>query len=227
MIVLKDPFSGMGGATSQQSNQNEGDVTAFMSDWPGFVSALGRRKRVEFETLRVKRNDENRHDRTQDCVYAAVCLSAVTGGRTSAERLRERSSHNHHHYGDSSQSYFSSADSVTSLTPPAIHHPLLHTDSFSARVLRTLQDRVSVGQTVSYRQLAEMAGNERAVRAVGGAMRRNPVPLLIPCHRVLCSSGAIGGFMGGKGTEIKRWLLQHESPDHLKTPQNVSNPDYS
>ncbi|KAL6478477.1 hypothetical protein MHYP_G00143120 [Metynnis hypsauchen] len=103
------------------------------------------------------------------------------------------------------QSYFSSANSVMSLTPPAIHHPLLHTDSFSARVLRTLQDHVSVGQTVSYRQLAEMAGNERAVRAVGGAMRRNPseifirsesvrvvkVPLLIPCHRVLRSSGAI------------------------------------
>ncbi|KAI4894210.1 hypothetical protein NFI96_027347 [Prochilodus magdalenae] len=116
------------------------------------------------------------------------------------------------------QSYFSSAHTVTSLTPPAIHHPLLQTDSFSARVLRALQERVSVGQTVSYRQLAMMVGNERAVRAVGGAMRRNPVPLLIPCHRVLCSSGEIGGFMGRKGIEIKRWLLQHESPDNPKKP---------
>ncbi|XP_072546284.1 methylated-DNA--protein-cysteine methyltransferase isoform X2 [Salminus brasiliensis] len=96
------------------------------------------------------------------------------------------------------QSYFSSAQSVTSLPPPPIHHPLLQTDSFSACVLRILQDQVPVGRTVSYRQLAEMAGNVQAV------------PLLIPCHRVLCSSGAIGGFMGGKGTEMKLWLLQHE-----------------
>ncbi|XP_066529498.1 methylated-DNA--protein-cysteine methyltransferase isoform X3 [Hoplias malabaricus] len=73
------------------------------------------------------------------------------------------------------QSYFISAKSVTSLTPPAIHHPLLQTETFSVRVLRTLQDRVSVGETVSYKQLAEMAGNSGAVRAVGGAMRRNPV----------------------------------------------------
>uniref|UniRef100_A0A3B1IEX0 Methylated-DNA--protein-cysteine methyltransferase n=1 Tax=Astyanax mexicanus TaxID=7994 RepID=A0A3B1IEX0_ASTMX len=108
------------------------------------------------------------------------------------------------------QSYFSSAQSVTSLPSPAIHNPMLETDTFSACVLRTLQDQVPAGQTVSYKKLAKMAGNERAVRAVGGAMRRNPVPLLIPCHRVLCSSGAIGGFMGGKGADIKLWLLQHE-----------------
>ncbi|KAM9494316.1 methylated-DNA--protein-cysteine methyltransferase-like [Clarias gariepinus] len=108
------------------------------------------------------------------------------------------------------QSYFRSAQSVSSLPFPALHHPLLQGDSFSAHVLRTLQSRVHVGKTVSYKELGEMAGNPKAARAVGGAMRRNPVPLIVPCHRVLCSSGESGKYMGGNGDKIKVWLLSHE-----------------
>ncbi|XP_030642534.1 methylated-DNA--protein-cysteine methyltransferase [Chanos chanos] len=109
------------------------------------------------------------------------------------------------------QSYFSEAQSVATLPLPTFHHPILHGDSFTARVLWTLFRQVSVGETVSYKRLAEMAGNPRAIRAVGGAMRRNPIPLLIPCHRVLPSSGQTGLYMGGKGNHIKEWLLTHES----------------
>ncbi|CAL8361677.1 unnamed protein product [Boreogadus saida] len=58
---------------------------------------------------------------------------------------------------------------------PRLHHPTLRGDSFSSRVLRTLLQEVRFGETVSYKRLAEMAGNPRAVRAVGGAMRRNPL----------------------------------------------------
>ncbi|XP_076834573.1 methylated-DNA--protein-cysteine methyltransferase [Brachyhypopomus gauderio] len=112
------------------------------------------------------------------------------------------------------QSYFKSAECVSSLPLPALHHPLLQEDSFTACVLRTLQTRVPSGQTVSYKQLAEMSGNPKAVRAVGGAMRRNPVPLIVPCHRVVCSSGASGRYMGGRGDYIKQWLLFHERQDH-------------
>ncbi|XP_060798093.1 methylated-DNA--protein-cysteine methyltransferase isoform X3 [Neoarius graeffei] len=133
------------------------------------------------------------------------------------------------------QSYFCSAQSVSSLPFPALHHPLLQggtcitytpnhchvgvdcinpylfvSDSFTARVLRILQSRVQVGQTVSYKELSEMAGNPKAARAVGSVMRRNPVPLIVPCHRVLCSSGESGRYMGGKGDNIKLWLLSHE-----------------
>ncbi|XP_059929850.1 methylated-DNA--protein-cysteine methyltransferase [Gadus macrocephalus] len=85
-------------------------------------------------------------------------------------------------------------------------------DSFSSRVLRTLLQEVRFGETVSYKRLAEMAGNPRAVRAVGGAMRRNPVPLVIPCHRVVPSSGPSGAYMGGRGNHLKVWLLAHERP---------------
>ncbi|KAG7316979.1 hypothetical protein KOW79_019277 [Hemibagrus wyckioides] len=108
------------------------------------------------------------------------------------------------------QNYFRSAESVSSLPFPALHHPMLEGDSFTANVLRILQSRVQVGQTVSYKELSEMAGNPKAVRAVGSVMRRNPVPLIVPCHRVLCSSGQSGRYMGGKGDNIKLWLLSHE-----------------
>ncbi|XP_056623473.1 methylated-DNA--protein-cysteine methyltransferase [Triplophysa dalaica] len=108
------------------------------------------------------------------------------------------------------QCYFIHPESVSSLPPPAFHHPLLQNDSFTAKVLWTLFKKVELGKTVTYKQLAEMAGNPKAVRAVGGAMRRNPIPLIVPCHRVMCSSGESGRYMGGKGDHIKVWLLTHE-----------------
>uniref|UniRef100_A0A8C7L7D9 Methylated-DNA--protein-cysteine methyltransferase n=1 Tax=Oncorhynchus kisutch TaxID=8019 RepID=A0A8C7L7D9_ONCKI len=108
------------------------------------------------------------------------------------------------------RAYFSEPWTVGRLPLPVFHHPTLHGDSFTSRVLQTLVRDVKVGETVSYKRLAEMAGNPRAVRAVGGAMRRNPVPLLIPCHRVISSSGQSGIYMGGKGNHLKQWLLTHE-----------------
>uniref|UniRef100_A0AAZ3SA39 Methylated-DNA--protein-cysteine methyltransferase n=1 Tax=Oncorhynchus tshawytscha TaxID=74940 RepID=A0AAZ3SA39_ONCTS len=108
------------------------------------------------------------------------------------------------------RAYFSEPWTVGRLPLPVFHHPTLHGDSFTSRVLQTLVRDVKVGETVSYKRLAEMAGNPRAVRAVGGAMRRNPVPLLIPCHRVISSSGQSGMYMGGKGNHLKQWLLTHE-----------------
>jgi methylated-DNA-[protein]-cysteine S-methyltransferase len=64
------------------------------------------------------------------------------------------------------------------------------------------------GQTRSYGWVARRVGRPRAVRAVGGAMARNPVPILIPCHRVVRSDGGLGGY--GGGLEMKRHLLQIE-----------------
>ncbi|XP_073683266.1 methylated-DNA--protein-cysteine methyltransferase isoform X1 [Garra rufa] len=108
------------------------------------------------------------------------------------------------------QCYFMKPESVNSLPLPAFHHPLMLRDSFTAHVLWTLFKEVGLGKTVSYKQLAEMAGNPKAVRAVGSAMRNNPIPLIVPCHRVLRSSGDSGSYMGGKGDDIKVWLLTHE-----------------
>ncbi|HEX9894089.1 MAG TPA: methylated-DNA--[protein]-cysteine S-methyltransferase [Gemmatimonadales bacterium] len=68
--------------------------------------------------------------------------------------------------------------------------------------------RIPYGQTISYLELARRLGDERAVRAVGAANGRNPVSIIIPCHRVVGSNGSLVGY--GGGLERKRWLLRHE-----------------
>ncbi|XP_051936871.1 methylated-DNA--protein-cysteine methyltransferase isoform X4 [Hippocampus zosterae] len=108
------------------------------------------------------------------------------------------------------QAYFADPRSAGSLPPPAFHHPALGADTFTGRVLNVLFRDVKIGETVSYKRLAEMAGNPRAARAVGGAMRKNPIPLIIPCHRVILSSGQSGPYMSGGGDHLKQWLLAHE-----------------
>lgn len=67
---------------------------------------------------------------------------------------------------------------------------------------------ISYGSTTTYGALAAVAGHTRAARAVGGAMRTNPLPIFVPCHRVLRADGSLGHYGGGK--ELKRWLLQLE-----------------
>jgi methylated-DNA-[protein]-cysteine S-methyltransferase len=68
--------------------------------------------------------------------------------------------------------------------------------------------RVPFGETVSYKDLAERTGHPKASRAVGTAMATNPIPIVVPCHRVLRTGGALGGY--GGGLETKVWLLRHE-----------------
>jgi methylated-DNA-[protein]-cysteine S-methyltransferase len=67
---------------------------------------------------------------------------------------------------------------------------------------------IPYGETRTYTDLAREAGNERAVRAAGSACSRNPIPLVVPCHRVLRSDGSLGGYAGG--LEMKEKLLQME-----------------
>ena len=68
--------------------------------------------------------------------------------------------------------------------------------------------KIPFGETVSYGELAARAGSPRAARAVGSAMANNPLPILVPCHRIICSNGGLGGY--GGGLDMKRWLLRHE-----------------
>jgi methylated-DNA-[protein]-cysteine S-methyltransferase len=79
------------------------------------------------------------------------------------------------------------------------------------QVLRVLRQEVGFGRVVSYGELAGLAGNERAARAVGGALARNLWPLLVPCHRVVGAGGALTGFTNPCGLEMKRYLLELES----------------
>ena len=80
---------------------------------------------------------------------------------------------------------------------------------FRSTVLHHLATDVDYGRTASYGALAALAGNPRAVRAVGTACATNPLPVVVPCHRVVRSDGAIGNYAGG--VDAKRTLLELEA----------------
>lgn len=115
--------------------------------------------------------------------------------------------------------WVSPADSVLSRTADELHDYFagtrtaftvpytLPTGTFSAQVWRELED-IPYGATTSYGEIARALGNPRAARAVGMAVGRNPLSIIVPCHRVIGSDGSITGYSGG--LERKRYLLQHE-----------------
>ncbi len=78
---------------------------------------------------------------------------------------------------------------------------------FARRVL-TATAAIPYGSSLSYQQVAELAGSPRGSRAAGNALGSNPLPIVVPCHRVLHSGGGIGGYTGG--LERKRTLLEIE-----------------
>ena len=84
---------------------------------------------------------------------------------------------------------------------------------FQIEVWRTLRE-IPYGETRSYQDVALAIGNPRALRAVGGANHKNPLAIIIPCHRVIGKNGSLTGF--GGGLAIKEWLLEHEKRHALK-----------
>ncbi len=87
---------------------------------------------------------------------------------------------------------------------------------FAMKLLCELRGKVTRGRTVSYGELAGLAGFPGAARAVGSALARNPFPLFFPCHRVLRSDGTPGGFWGrtdSGAADFKRRLLEAEDAD--------------
>jgi methylated-DNA-[protein]-cysteine S-methyltransferase len=79
--------------------------------------------------------------------------------------------------------------------------------------------KVGFGQVITYAEIARRIGNPSAVRAVGGAVGANPVPLVIGCHRILGSGERITGYSGGDGLATKRWLLAHEGITYRDVPE--------
>ena len=82
--------------------------------------------------------------------------------------------------------------------------------SFSSRVIACCR-QIPFGQTRTYGQLAVEAGHRGAARAVGNCMAGNPIPLVIPCHRVVAAGGRLGGFSAPGGVQLKQRLLQLEA----------------
>lgn len=97
--------------------------------------------------------------------------------------------------------YFEGKNPVFSL------HLRLHGTEFQRKVWKACAS-IPYGQTRSYGEIAKMIGNPKATRAVGSALGNNPVPIIIPCHRVLQGGGKLGGF--GWGLDAKQKLLDSE-----------------
>ncbi|MGB0641518.1 MAG: methylated-DNA--[protein]-cysteine S-methyltransferase [Myxococcota bacterium] len=87
----------------------------------------------------------------------------------------------------------------------------LNGTDFQLKVWTALRE-IPIGQTRSYGQLAQSIGHPKAYRAVAQANAHNPIPLVVPCHRVIAADGGIGGF--SCGIDRKYWLLQHEGSWH-------------
>ncbi len=100
-------------------------------------------------------------------------------------------------YLEGRRNIFTFAYDLRSLTP------------FQRNVLTTVQE-VPRGEYLTYGELARRIGKPRAARAVGQALGRNPIPILIPCHRVLASDGSLGGYSGRGGVRTKEALLRLE-----------------
>jgi methylated-DNA-[protein]-cysteine S-methyltransferase len=80
---------------------------------------------------------------------------------------------------------------------------------FQQKVWKALQD-IPFGKTVSYLELSKTLGDVKAIRAVAAANGKNPLWIVVPCHRVIGSDGSLTGYAGG--LHRKKWLLEHESP---------------
>lgn len=81
---------------------------------------------------------------------------------------------------------------------------------------------IPVGETISYAELARRVGRPTGFRAVGSANGRNPVGVVVPCHRVIASDGTLGGYSGG--LDRKRWLLAHEGVELAHEDQHEDDP---
>jgi methylated-DNA-[protein]-cysteine S-methyltransferase len=101
-------------------------------------------------------------------------------------------------------------------TDPAVS--LNGSGSFAHKVLLACRG-ISFGQTTTYSDLARQVGSPNAARAVGSVMAGNPIPLIIPCHRVLRTDGGLGGFSAPGGTATKQEMLRHEQSFHSTVPR--------
>ncbi|MHC4289878.1 MAG: methylated-DNA--[protein]-cysteine S-methyltransferase, partial [Planctomycetota bacterium] len=83
---------------------------------------------------------------------------------------------------------------------------------FQQRVLFVLQT-ITYGQKISYGELAKLSDSPKAARAIGSVMANNPLPLIVPCHRVVKADGSCGQFSGAGGTETKKRMLELEKQE--------------
>ncbi|MEU5879306.1 methylated-DNA--[protein]-cysteine S-methyltransferase [Spirillospora sp. NPDC047279] len=86
------------------------------------------------------------------------------------------------------------------------------TSDLQRTVLTALYERVPYGKVVTYGELDRISGADVGAQAIGQVMGGNPIPVIVPCHRVVAANG-LGGYSGGSGVEVKRWLLTLEGSE--------------
>ena len=115
--------------------------------------------------------------------------------------------------------YFNDPSKILDVDEPALSMRLHQSKPFLVKVWQILRQKSKPGESITYGRLATLAGNPKAGRSVGLAMRRNPFPIIVPCHRVIKSNAKIGNYSWLNGTETKKWLLDHEKTFCTKTFQ--------
>lgn len=141
--------------------------------------------------------------------FFSIRLTYCKDGLVSVDFIEKTGSllkkHNFSHITRQFIEYFEGKPTVFSnefLLPPL--------NNFTLKVLSECC-KIPYGKTITYKNLAKQSGAPNAFRAVGGALRQNPLPIIIPCHRVVGSDGKLTGYMGKDGIEIKRCLLLMEN----------------
>ena len=106
--------------------------------------------------------------------------------------------------------YFKTVHKVKTMQLPSVCQSVFERGRFKERVWQEIYENLHLGETASYGEIAKRLESPRAFRAVGTAMKTNPVSLVIPCHRVVRAGGQPGHYHGGNRDQMKIWLLQHE-----------------
>ena len=106
--------------------------------------------------------------------------------------------------------YFKDPTQLHLVENPVLKMNIYSNKSFLVKVWQVLRKGSKPGELLTYMQVAEMAGNSKAGQSVGLAMRRNPFPILVPCHRVVRANAKIGNYCWLDGMKTKKWLLDHE-----------------
>eukprot|EP00794_Sanderia_malayensis_P005381 gene5379-6054_t len=108
------------------------------------------------------------------------------------------------------EQYFEDPSKLNQIGKPGLSLKPYRSKRFLVKVWQVLQASSQVGEVITYGRLAALAGNSKAGQSVGQAMRRNPFPILVPCHRVIRANAKIGNYSWLEGVATKKWLLDHE-----------------
>lgn len=142
-------------------------------------------------------------------IVAEEGICRISFGRLTEDGLEEKETELHREAKRQLDEYFSGKRQKFEL-PLQIRKGT----EFQRKVWRALQT-IPYGETRTYKEIAEQVGSPKGCRAVGMANRNNPIPIVIPCHRVIGTNGGMVGFMGGeKRIELKEQLLAVENGQH-------------